>query len=40
MMFCMDYVLRKTRFGKAVRAVAHSRNAATLMGINVSAIVV
>jgi branched-chain amino acid transport system permease protein len=40
MMFCMDYVLRKTRFGKAVRAVAHSRNAPTLMGINVSAIVV
>jgi branched-chain amino acid transport system permease protein len=40
MLFCMDFVLRKTRFGKAVRAVAHSRNAATLMGINVSAIVV
>jgi branched-chain amino acid transport system permease protein len=40
MMFCMDFILRKTRFGKAVRAVAHSRNAATLMGINVSAIVV
>jgi branched-chain amino acid transport system permease protein len=39
-MFCLDLVLRKTKLGKAVRAVAHSRTAATLMGINVMAIVV
>lgn len=39
-MFCLDLVLRKTKLGKAVRAVAHSRNAATLMGINVMAIVI
>jgi len=39
-MVLLDIVMRKTRFGKAVRAVAHSRNAAILMGINVPAIVV
>lgn len=39
-MFCLDLVLRKTKLGKAVRAVAHSRTAATLMGINVMAIVI
>ncbi len=39
-MVCLDLVLSKTKIGKAVRAVAHSRTAATLMGINVSAIVV
>nr|WP_145544811.1 branched-chain amino acid ABC transporter permease [Variovorax boronicumulans] len=39
-MACLDFVMRKTRIGKAVRAVAHSGPAATLMGINVSAIVV
>ncbi len=39
-MFCLDLVLRKTRLGKAVRAVAYSRNAATLMGINVTAVMV
>lgn len=39
-MFCLDLVLRKTKLGKAVRAVAHNRHAATLMGINVTAIVI
>jgi len=39
-MLCLDTVMRKTKIGKAVRAVAHSKNAATLMGINVSAVVV
>lgn len=39
-MALLDLALNRTRLGKAVRAVAHSRNAATLMGINVSAIVV
>ena len=36
----LDFVMRKTRIGKAVRAVAQSGSAATLMGINVTAIVV
>ncbi|MGB6104912.1 branched-chain amino acid ABC transporter permease [Diaphorobacter nitroreducens] len=36
----LDWVMRRTRLGKAVRAVAQSGSAATLMGINVSAIVV
>jgi branched-chain amino acid transport system permease protein len=36
----LDYVMRRTRIGKAVRAVAHNGNAATLMGINVGAVVV
>jgi len=39
-MVCLDLLMRRTRIGRAVRAVAQSRNAATLMGINVSAIVV
>jgi len=39
-MLCIDVVMRKTKIGKAVRAVAQSMDAATLMGINVSAIVV
>ena len=39
-MLCLDTVMRKTKIGKAVRAVAQSKNAATLMGINVSAVVV
>jgi len=39
-MVALDLVMRKTRLGKAVRAVAHSGTAATLMGINVTAIVV
>ena len=36
----LDWVMRRTRIGKAVRAVAQNGNAATLMGINVGAIVV
>ena len=39
-MVALDLVMRKTKLGKAVRAVAHSGTAATLMGINVTAIVV
>jgi branched-chain amino acid transport system permease protein len=39
-MLCLDLVMRRTKIGKAVRAVAQSKNAATLMGINVSAVVV
>ncbi len=39
-MLALDHVLRRTRIGKAVRAVAANRNAAALMGINVGAIVV
>lgn len=36
----LDLVLRRTKIGKAVRAVAHSKQAASLMGINVSMIVI
>jgi branched-chain amino acid transport system permease protein len=36
----LDWVMRRTRLGKAIRAVAFNGNAATLMGINVGAIVV
>ena len=36
----LDWVMRRTKIGKAVRAVAQSGSAATLMGINVGAIVV
>ena len=39
-MLSLDYVLRKTALGKAVRAVAANHGAAALMGINVQAIVV
>lgn len=39
-MLALDTVMRRTRLGKAVRAVAHSKAAATLMGINVGAVVV
>lgn len=39
-MASLDYLLRKTKIGKAVRAVATNQQAAALMGINVTAIVV
>ena len=39
-MIALDYVLRKTKVGKAVRAVAANQQAASLMGINVTAIVI
>ena len=39
-MLALDHVLRRTRIGKAVRAVAANPQAAELMGINVGAIVV
>ncbi len=39
-MLALDTVMRRTKIGKAVRAVAQSHAAATLMGINVGAIVV
>ncbi len=39
-MIALDLTLRKTKIGKAVRAVAHSSSAAALMGINVPAIVI
>lgn len=39
-MLALDHVLRRTRIGKAVRAVAANPAAAALMGINVGAIVV
>lgn len=39
-MLALDHVLRRTKIGKAVRAVAANKGAAALMGINVGAIVV
>jgi len=39
-MLVLDHLLRRTRIGKAVRAVAANPGAAALMGINVGAIVV
>jgi len=39
-MLALDYALRRTKIGKAVRAVAANKGAAALMGINVGAIVV
>ena len=39
-MLALDHVLRRTKVGKAVRAVAANPAAASLMGINVGAIVV
>ena len=39
-MLVLDYILHRTRIGKAVRAVAANRQAAALMGINVAAMVV
>lgn len=40
LMLCLDIIMRKTRLGKAVRAVAQNGPAAVLMGINVTAIIV
>ncbi|NMM37785.1 MAG: branched-chain amino acid ABC transporter permease [Glaciimonas sp.] len=37
-MLIFDWVMRKTMIGKAMRAVAHDRNIASLMGINVNAV--
>jgi len=39
-MALLDFAMRRTRMGRAVRAVAHNGSAATLMGINVTAVVV
>lgn len=39
-MLLLDHALRRTKVGKAVRAVAANPQAAALMGINVSAVVV
>lgn len=40
LMAALDWALRKTRLGKAVRAVAFSRNTANLMGINAEAVAI
>jgi branched-chain amino acid transport system permease protein len=37
-MAVFDWIMRKTMIGKAMRAVAHDRNIASLMGINVNAV--
>jgi len=39
-MIGFDYVMQRTAFGKAVRAVAHSSQVATLMGINTQAVMI
>jgi branched-chain amino acid transport system permease protein len=39
-MAALDYVIRKTRFGKALRAVAFNPQAASIVGINVEMIVI
>lgn len=39
-MVAFDHVMRKTMIGKAMRAVAHQPSVASLMGINVSAMMV
>ncbi|MBI2772846.1 MAG: branched-chain amino acid ABC transporter permease [Burkholderiales bacterium] len=39
-MLALDHALRRTRIGKAVRAVCANHSAAALMGINVNAVVV
>ena len=36
----LDWVMRRTMMGKAMRAVAHDRRIASLMGINVTAVMV
>ena len=40
LMIVFDWALRKTRMGKAVRAVAFSKTTASLMGINANAVAV
>ncbi len=39
-MLVFDYVMRRAAVGKAMRAVAHSSQVATLMGINVQAVMI
>ncbi|SOE45981.1 amino acid/amide ABC transporter membrane protein 1, HAAT family [Caballeronia arationis] len=39
-MVAFDAVMRKTMIGKAMRAVAHNKHVASLMGINVTAVMV
>lgn len=39
-MFVFDHVMRKTMVGKAMRAVANNPNVASLMGINVTAVMI
>lgn len=39
-MVALDIVMRKTKIGKAMMAVAHSPQTASLMGINVNAIMI
>jgi branched-chain amino acid transport system permease protein len=39
-MAAIDWVMRRTMMGKAMRAVAHDRRIASLMGINVTAVMV
>ena len=39
-MLLFDYVMRRTAVGKAMRAVAHNSQVATLMGINVQAVMI
>lgn len=39
-MIALDFVIRKTRFGKALRAVAYNPQAAAIVGINVEQIVI
>lgn len=39
-MLLLDFVIRKTRFGKALRAVAFNPQAASIVGINVEKIVI
>lgn len=40
LMLVFDWCLRKTKMGKAVRAVAFSKSAASLMGINANAVAI
>jgi branched-chain amino acid transport system permease protein len=39
-MAALDWVLRRTKIGKAMRAVAHDRRIASLMGIDVTAVMI